>query len=264
MRKGSHIWARGATPKSQNDNVTARPLPRRGLGTSGRGGAEARLRHYGRRTTLMVGPAVVGTPARHSRSAQTEPHSNRPHSRFTHCQLPARAAVESPPTPGRRADPLTVARTCVLIKTTSHLSCTCVLITCMSQASYGRWPFPDGSCQVRQNGSGHRRRAVPGPVPVSHRVARCVGPRGPLAQAAAAGRPHRSAGRSRQVRGAGVVTPGLSPPSSLLQPGEHGSAAGGRPRPNGPQRQSRPQRQSGRAEADGDARPRPASARAPC
>jgi hypothetical protein len=124
--------------------------------------------------------------------------------------------------PGRRADSLTVARTYVLIKPTSHPTRMCVLITSMSQASYGRRPFHDGSRQVRQDAPGRRRCTVAGTGP---RGATCsAGFGSPLQRAASAGRPRQSGGLRQRARGARVATAGLSPPRALLPPGGHGAA----------------------------------------
>jgi hypothetical protein len=57
-------------------------------------------------------------------------------------------APARPPRTGR----FKVTRTPVLIKTASHRWRTCVLITCMSQARYGRWPRSDVISWCRQNG----------------------------------------------------------------------------------------------------------------
>jgi hypothetical protein len=76
-------------------------------------------------------------------------------------ERPARGArLGTNRTPARppQAGEFTVARTCVLIKTASHPGRTCVLITCMSQATHGPWPRSDVIPWCRQNGRG----ALPG------------------------------------------------------------------------------------------------------
>ena len=172
----------------------------------------------------------------------------------SHVRAPSRMtrarSVTGPGRSGCRADQLSVARTCVLIKTASHPACTCVLITCMSQANYGRWPFSDGSCRVRQNGTGDRRgRAA---ASASQRPTCRIGLGGrALSSTASAderlppGGLHRRAGRARPP------TAALSPPRSLGPRGDAGATPGG------------PAGRNGSAAGSGT-RLRPASARAPC
>jgi hypothetical protein len=101
--------------------------------------------------------------------------------------------------PAPQAGEFTVARTCVLIKTASHPRRTCVLIICMSQATYGPWPRSDVIPWCRQNGRG----ALPGTV---GRSVTCHDGPG----AAAAARPgrgearHPRADRARRPAAAGL------------------------------------------------------------
>jgi hypothetical protein len=162
----------------------------------------------------------------------------------------ARSCLAWAPAACHRADQLTVARTHVLIKTASHLACTCVLITCMSQAGYGRWPFQDGSRPVRQNGSGYGYAAIARSG--SHGETSGTGPGTVPHQSARVGHPYPRGRLRRRAAWARVPTACLSPPRSLLLPGERGGAAGG------------PARRSGPTAVDGGARPQPANARAPC
>jgi hypothetical protein len=75
-----------------------------------------------------------------------------------------------------RAGQLTLARTCVLIKTASLPHCTCVLIICMSLASHGRWPRSDVTSGCRQNGARLGQSALCGVA--GHCVTRSVQPCG--------------------------------------------------------------------------------------
>jgi hypothetical protein len=88
---------------------------------------------------------------------------------------------------------INVARTCVLIKKTSHQHCTCVLIICMSQASHGRWPGSDDTSKCRQNGVKCSYLAMPG---TAQRLAR---------------RGNRPRGRPRGGAGGGRHEPGVRP-----------------------------------------------------
>jgi hypothetical protein len=142
------------------------------------------------------------------------------------------------------AGEFTVARTCVLIKMASHVRRTCVLITCMSQASYGPWPRSDVIPWCCQNGR--------------------IGPSG------TAGRRvtwHDRGGGSASSRRAIGRAPAPGAGRSWWP------AAGGMRRPaTGPARAAAPRlsrsllvpRGGQRGPAAGSARPRPANPRAPC
>jgi hypothetical protein len=201
-------------------------------------------------------PAADGTPAHRIRLLR--PTASRPsvrrasaagHRDRLRARPPVLPGVGRPPR-RRQPDQLTVARTRVLIKRPSLPVCTCVLITCMSQASYGRWPIQDGSRPVRQNGPGHGYAAFARLV--SHRETCGIGPGTVPHRAAPVGQPQRWGGLRQRAAWARVATAGLSPPRSLLLPGERGRAPGGRAFRNGP------------TAVGGGARPQPANARAPC
>ena len=140
-----------------------------------------------------------------------------------------------------RAGYLTVTRTCVLIKKASQRGCTCVLITCMSQAAHGLWPRSDHTFRHRQNGAKCSYLVLPGAA------GRVVTP-GNLPR----GRPGAGARRrARREPGVGpTIRTGAGPvrfprPRSLLKPG------------------TRPQ-QGKRAPAGQGASPRSTTARSPC
>jgi len=151
-----------------------------------------------------------------------------------------------------RTGRITVARTYVLIKTASHPARTCVLIICMSQASYGPWPRSDVTSWCRQNGRSDPSGTVGHPMTCQNRrdggaASRHLGGEVPHPSVAAAPHPRvRGWRRQRgsQVRPTARAGPAAADPRlsrSLLAP------------------QSRQ-----RAPADGSARPRLTNARAPC
>jgi hypothetical protein len=151
-----------------------------------------------------------------------------------------------------RTGRITLARTCVLIKTASHPARTCVLITCMSQASYGPWPRSDVISRCRQNGRSDRSGTVSHPVTChNHRDGR-AGPRhlGGEMQ-------HRGAGAARHRR----VRTWRRGPDSRVRPAARAGAAAANPRLP---RSLLTQQSRRRAPADGSARPRLTNARAPC
>jgi hypothetical protein len=157
---------------------------------------------------------------------------------------PGRGTNRAPARPPR-AGKFTVARTRVLIKTASHPDCTCVLITCMSQATYGPWPRSDVIPRCRQNGSGALSGTVGHPV-TCHDDRGAGTARHPCGGAVwrDAVREHSPGGRLDRVAATARI-----------------DGAGGRPG----SRRSLPVAQSRqRPAAGGGARPRPAMARAPC
>jgi hypothetical protein len=164
------------------------------------------------------------------------------------CERPAGGARfgDEPGTcPVPWAGKLTVARTCVLIKTASHVARTCVLIICMSQASHGPWPRSDVIPWCRQNG----RIAAPGtadrpmtwrdPLGGSAASGRAIA-RAPARRGRRSSRPATGCARDRGARPAGPAVPvgadasRRRPSRSLLVlgSGEPGAAVGSaRPRP---------------------------------
>ncbi len=198
----------------------------------------------------------------------------------------ARLGTNRAPARPPQAGEFTVARTCVLIKTASHPDCTCVLITLMSQPSYGPWPRSDVIPRCRQNGCGSLPRVV------GHLVT-CHDRRGDAGAScpggAAAG--HRLDGEVMLPGSGGIAHPGGAPRQSgrggaLRHPwrphdGEPGPADSSRFGPRtGRARQAarvgvtagRPRRPGSlpvprsrqRTAVDGGARPRLPNARAPC
>jgi hypothetical protein len=170
------------------------------------------------------------------------------------CEQPARGArlgTNRAPVQPFRTGRITLARTYVLIKTASHPARTCVLITSMSQASYGPWPRSDVISGCRQNGRSDRSGTVAHPVTChNHRDGRAK-PRhlGGEMQ-------HRGAGAARHRR---VRT--WRERDSRVHPAARPAAAAANPRLP---RSLLTQQSSRRAPADGSARPRLTNARAPC
>ena len=212
-----------------------------------------------------IGVALAGALARHDPGRSVPPHGGR--GRTVAHQTPRRAArwrvraarqgapglgTNRAPARPSRAGRITVARTCVLIKTASHPVRTCVLIICMSQASYGPWPRSDVISRCRQNGRSDPLGTAGHPVTCRNR-----GDGGPASRHLDGEVPHLGAVAVRHPRARGAQRPrggwvrstarvraaAADPPLSrcLLAP------------------QTRQ-----RAQADGTARPRLTNARAPC
>jgi hypothetical protein len=182
----------------------------------------------------------------------------------------ARLGMNRAPAWPPQAGEFTVARTCVLIKRTSHLDCTCVLIICMSQATYGPWPRSDVIPGYRQNGLGTLSRVAGGRVTGHDSPADAAMPR------PGAGEQWHPLGGTQQRCPGGALrrswlacegTPGSTVPgrsgrhSGLTRRAARVGATDGRPR----RARSLPGPQSGQhTAADRGARARPARARAPC
>jgi hypothetical protein len=159
-----------------------------------------------------------------------------------------------------RTGRITVARTCVLIKTASHPARTCVLITCMSQARYGPRPRSDVIPWCRQNGRGDPSGAVGHPVT-------CRNPNRGAAQSRRLGQEvaHASAAAARHPGVRGVRRPPAGPVRSTARVGVRSTARVGAAAADPRLPRSLLALQSGqRAPADGSARPRLTNARAPC
>jgi len=159
-----------------------------------------------------------------------------------------------------RTGRITVARTCVLIKTASHLARTCVLITCMSQASHGHWPRSDVISWCRQNGRSDRSGTVAHPATChdgreGEAGSRYLGGMVPQLDAAVAPRPAPAAIPRSRVRGERRLRSGRVRRTARAA----ATAADFR------LSRSLLATQSGqRARAGGSARPRLTNARAPC
>jgi hypothetical protein len=260
--------------RGQSERSGARRVgapPRGDAGASGRVGVPP---HGGR------GRAVAHqTPRRAARWRKRAARQGRP-------------AGEEPGTcPAPRAGEFNVARTCVLIKTASHLTRTCVLITCMSQARYGPWPRSDVIPWCRQNGGDGLSGTVAHPVTCRDRLggAAALRPGGGEAR-------HPGAGRVRRSRGEALLHPSggalRSPSGGALRYSSVGASrcrCGARTGPADSIRSGRlcgrarqgaragaavaeprlsrsllPPQSRKRTAADGGARPRLTNARAPC
>jgi hypothetical protein len=151
-----------------------------------------------------------------------------------------------------RTGRITVARTCVLIKTASHPARTCVLITCMSQARYGPRPRSDVIPWCRQNGCSDPSGTVGHPVTCHNRRDGAAESRrldGEVPHPGVASARHPSVRRVRR------------PPGGRVRATARGGAAAADPLL--PRSLLAP-KSGQRAPADGCARPRLTNARAPC
>ena len=237
--------------------------------------------------------AVAGTARWHIRR-RDGPHGGASERPARGARLGTNRAPARPPQAGE----FTVARTCVLIKTASHPACTCVLITCMSQARYGPWPRSDVMPWCRQNGCGSLSGTAGHPVSCHDRIggaaASCPGGAAWHPPTGGAWRPRREALRQRCGRALGHLSAGaLRHPAG--EPLRHPAGGTLRYRCGGSPRRADSSRSGGRSDrawlptrvgapaagprlsrsllapqgreraaAGGGARPRRTNARAPC